>query len=226
MMAERDRLPYLGNDRGRAFTLIELLVVIAIIAILAALLLPALGKAKEKGQRTACLNNIRQIGVAFNIYVTDNGDFTPYAGWLRTQVECWAYGTYGMNDLTNGLLWPTLRNPRTYFCPIDKTNSISFNLRRMRISSYIMNGATVGYGADKYPGCKMSAMRGDAILWWEPDERNPHYFYGGSSYPDEGISRRHNIGALMGGLAGNAEFIKYETYYTTAYAGPEGQRGG
>ena len=84
------------NGSPRGFTLIELLVVIAIIAILAAMLLPVLSRAKESGHRIACLNNLKQLSLSAQMFVNDNEGNYP----LRSATDRWPdkfYDNYGKN---------------------------------------------------------------------------------------------------------------------------------
>ncbi len=81
----------------RAFTLVELLVVIAIIAILAAMLLPTLSKAKQSSYRVADLNNLKQSGVAMNLVTADNNDVMPWPNWASGE-----QARPGPQDVMNG----------------------------------------------------------------------------------------------------------------------------
>src|SRR5215471_11899780 len=142
---------------GAAFTLIEMLVVIGIIAILAAMLLPTLNKAKDRAIRVTDINNLKQQTLAMQLYATDNADYLPWpnwgagdiapnglarAGWLYT-LNTGAVGPARFKAST-GVFWKTLGQLRLYFCPRDYTNAPSFLKREQQTSSYVMNGAVCG----------------------------------------------------------------------------------
>jgi len=188
--------------RQYGFTLIELLVVIAIIAILASILFPVFSRAREKARQSSCLANVKQIGLAFNMYLQDYDEMYPGAAAATSgsgfaasggYVGAWIYKAAGASvyDVTGGAIYPYVRNAQIYLCPSKGT---SFNLG----CTYEMTGnlAWQSEGA-------VEDTAGTAILGEQTCDDGV-----GSAIDDGGGFTKHNGGSNFGFVDGHAKWVQ------------------
>jgi hypothetical protein len=192
-----------------------LLVVIGIIALLIAILLPALSRAREQANRVKCMANHKQFATALIMYANEWKGYVPFMnsnsqetggywrgpGWLYWyDASLPGGGRNRQEHVERGSFWPYLRTHEVYHCPMD-TSPYRFE-RAHNLSSYLMNQMMNCYGDNSigrpFKLYKITAFKANSIVWWEVDDSSAvsdsdgdNWWLDGVNQPNQGLSMRH-----------------------------------
>ena len=225
------------GTKDRRFTLIELLVVVAIIAILAAILLPALNRTRAMARRTVCAGHLKQLSLAFHLYTDDNDGAFPSSNTRNNNNESyWVRGGNSEDAIRRGVLFPYLEDVRIYKCPGDfgkEEGNNNSNIRGQNTTrSYSLNGYFWGerHGITNYSAITRSH---DEVLMFvsESDPRgyNMNSFYtNGKNFTTwqhcDWIGDYHEGSYNISFLDGHVENVALENPESSLASGVRGYR--
>jgi prepilin-type N-terminal cleavage/methylation domain-containing protein/prepilin-type processing-associated H-X9-DG protein len=221
-------------DNKKGFTLIELLVVISVIAILLAILMPALNKASESGKRINCLANVKNLTLCWVMYSGDYNGRVPGGG---TTSGCWVdytgiTGGLGYNltsiepgqaGIKAGLLWPFANNLKLYRCSMatryearNYSMPDSYSLKSGRSSISSIGGAPLSLFIDNINNIKRQSER---MSFLDEGVSNPgtwSFFYSSPTWWDP-VPNRHGNGTCISFVDGHAEYRKWRDARTIKF---------
>ena len=229
----------------RGFSLIELLVVIAVIAILAALLFPVLVMAKERAMRSTCLNNQKQINVAWQVCADENGGALPLNNWdirsggaVESTPDSWVTGNASLDTnastITSGSLFSYLKNLRVYKCPSDLSMvlaAISPTWRSYSLSCYLGGPLedTVEFGLEPLTRATQISKPSTTLTFLEEDIStidDGHFLYSSATNMWLNVPAwRHQNGDTLAFADGHVEYWKWRGALPASHAVPANSAG-